>query len=106
MTRIAGNIFAVKKMKKKKIIFSSSGGTPAMKFIIDLFEQFGHEDITRIAAQIAATCSKSRVTVTALLYGGILELQGNTAKSIERLSDTVLLQGENLSVENNTLCII
>ena len=93
-------------MKKKKIIFSSSGGIPAMKFIVELFEQFGHEDITQIAAQIAAGCYKSRVTVTAHLYDGVLKLQGNTAKNVKSSSDTVLLQGDNLSVGNSTLCII
>ena len=48
-------------MKKKKIIFSSSGGTPAMKLLMCLIEHFGEAEIGHIAAQIAATCRNTSI---------------------------------------------
>lgn len=100
------NTFAAKKMRKKKIIFSSSGGTPAMKFLLDITEYFGEDDINRIAARIAATCMKSRIVITATANGGIAELYGNTAKCvIVNTNGTVELESDNITVNGTVLCI-
>lgn len=93
-------------MRKKKIIFSSSGGTPAMKFLQEITEYFGEEDIELIAARIAATCMKSRIVITATANGGIAELSGNTAKCIiMNAENTLELESENITVNGTVLCI-
>lgn len=93
-------------MRKKKIIFSSSGGTPAMKFLQEITEYFGEEGIDRIAARIAATCMKSSIIITATANGGIAELYGNTAKCvIMNTNCTVELESDNITVNGTVLCI-
>lgn len=100
------NKFAAKKMRKKKIIFSSSGGTPAMKFLLDITEHFGEDDVELIAARIAATCMKSRIVITATAYGGIAELYGNTAKCVKMSAEnTMELESDNITVNGTVLCI-
>lgn len=94
-----------KKMKKKKIIFSTSGGTPAMRFLACIIDHFGHDGIEQIAAQIAATCRKSPLTITVQFEDGIPSFYGSTAKSIGINADTLELSGENLNVEDSTLSI-
>ena len=92
-------------MKKKKIIFSSSGGTPAMKLLRCLIENFGCDDIEHVAAQIAATCRKTALVVWTSMSDGIHEFHGSTAKSIDVSSGTLILSGENIATENNILYI-
>lgn len=92
-------------MKKKKIIFSSSGGTPAMKLLRCLIENFGNADIEHVAAQIAATCRKTALVVWTSMSDGIHEFHGSTAKSIDVSSGTLILSGENIAAENNILYI-
>ena len=102
----AGNIFAAKKrMKKKKIIFSTSGGTPAMRFLTCIIDHFGNEEIEHIAAQIAAMCSNTALTIKVTIEDGLTVLHGSTAKSIVINAGTMELAGENLAVENNTIII-
>ena len=67
-------------MKKKKIVFSSSGGTPAMQLLIHFVDNFGKYDIERIAAEIAAMC-------------------------LRLLDDTVAFDADNVSGEENVLVI-
>ena len=98
-------IFAAKKMKRKKIIFSSSGGTPAMRLLTFLIDHFGNEDIEHIAAQIAATCRMSKLAITAVTESDITTLHGSTAKSIIVNACTLELAGENIKVENGTMII-
>lgn len=93
-------------MRKKKIIFSSSGGTPAMKFLKEITEYFGEEDIDRIAARIAAACMKSSIIITATANSGTLELSGNTAKCIiMNAGNTLELESDNITVNGTVLCI-
>lgn len=100
------NKFAAKKMRKKKIIFSSSGGTPAMKFLLDITEHFGENDVELIAARIAATCMKSRIVITATADGGVAELYGNTAKCVKMSAEnTMELESDNITVNGTVLCI-
>ena len=94
-----------KRMKKKKIIFSTSGGTPAMRFLTYIIDHFGDEEIEHIAAQIAAMCRKAELTIRAVLEDGLTALHGNTAKSIVIDAGTMELTGENLSVVNKTIII-
>lgn len=93
-------------MRKKKIIFSSSGGTPAMKFLQEITEYFGEEDIELIAARIAATCMKSSIIITATANSDTLELSGNTAKCIIMSAENTLeLESENITAKGTVLCI-
>ena len=92
-------------MKKKKIIFSTSGGTPAMRFLTCIIDHFGNEEIEHIAAQIAAMCSNTALTIKVTIEDGLTVLHGSTAKSIVINAGTMELAGENLAVENNTIII-
>ena len=85
-------------MKKKKIIFSSSGGAPAIELLRCLIRGFGNNDISHIAAQIAATCRKAALRVWFTFEGELPELHGSTAESISTSSDTLQLKAENVSV--------
>lgn len=92
-------------MKKKKIVFSSSGGTPAMQLLMHLVDNFGKYDIERIAAEIAAMCRGTRIIVTASCVGNVLVLNGNTAMCLRLLDDTVAFDADNVSGEENVLVI-
>lgn len=92
-------------MKKKKIVFSSSGGTPAMQLLLHLVENFGNDNIGRIAAQIAAVCSKECVLVTASYINGVLVVNGNTAMSVRNLGDCVAFAADNVTADDSTLII-
>ena len=92
-------------MKKKKIVFSSSGGAPAMNFLLRIFDNFGSSDVERIAAQIAATCRDARLLVTASNENGALELCGNTAMIVRLDNDAVALYADNVAIEDDTLII-
>ena len=92
-------------MKKKKIVFSSSGGTPAMQLLMHLTENFGSNDIERIAAEIAAMCRGTRIIVTASCTENVLVLNGNTAMCLRLLGDTVAFDADNVTREENVLVI-
>ena len=98
-------IFAAKKMKRKKIIFSSSGGTPAMRLLTFLIDHFGNEDIEHIAAQIAAKCRNCILGITVSFEDNIPVFHGSTAMSIAINETTLELTGENLKVENGIVSI-
>lgn len=98
------NIFVAKKMKKKKIVFSSSGGTPAMQFLLYLIESFGNSNIENIAKMIAATCNKNNVTAT--VVGNRVEFIGDGTGSVKELDGTIVFAATNIKVENNTLIIV
>ena len=97
--------FAAKKMRKKKIVFSSSGGTPAMQLLMHLVDNFGKYDIERIAAEIAAMCRGTRIIVTASCTENVLVLNGNTAMCLRLLGDTVAFDADNVTREENVLVI-
>ncbi|MBR3976300.1 MAG: hypothetical protein IKJ95_00550 [Bacteroidaceae bacterium] len=92
-------------MKKKKITFSSSGGTPAMVLFNSLIEQFGKNDIERIAAQIAACCSTAEVLVNCINNSEGILLQGNTAKALCFSDGILTFNADNVSIRENTLII-
>ena len=92
-------------MKKNKIIFSTSGGAPALRLLTELFDYFGHDDISRMAAQIAAACRKARTEIIATENEEGWAFEGNTAKSILFEGDTIVLDADNVSIENNVLII-
>ena len=92
-------------MKKKKIIFSSSGGTPAMKLLMCLIEHFGEAEIGHIAAQIAATCRNTSIKVWATFDDETPELHGSTAKCINVNGETLALNGENVFVKDYIIYI-
>ena len=92
-------------MKRKKIIFSSSGGTPAMRLLTSLIDHFGDEDIEHIAAQIAATCRNCILGIAVSFEGNIPVFYGSTAMSIAINETTLELTGENLKVENGIVSI-
>ena len=76
-----------------------------MRFLTGIIDHFGNEEIEHIAAQIAAMCRNTALTIKAVSEGGLTVLHGSTAKSIIINGSTMELTGENLTIENNTIII-
>ncbi|MBQ8695169.1 MAG: hypothetical protein IJ513_05945 [Bacteroidaceae bacterium] len=93
-------------MKKKKIIFSSSGGTPAMKLLMRLIENFGESEIGHIAAQIAATCRNTVIKVWMTFDSETPELHGSTAKCVNVNGGILVLEGENVFEKDYIIYIL
>ena len=93
-------------MKRKRITFSSSGGTPAMAFLTYLTENFGAEEIELIAARIAAACRGTRLIVEASFDDGTMVLSGNTATRVGVKESVLMLSGENIGTEEGTITIM
>lgn len=70
-----------------------------------LIEQFGNNDIERIAAQIAACCSAAQVRIIHKNNDEAIELQGNTAKALCFSDGILTFNADNVSVRENTLTI-
>jgi hypothetical protein len=92
-------------MKKKRVVFSSSGGAPAMILMNRIMEAFGSDEIETIAARIAATCRTTPVIITPTLKEEYMELKGNTANCISVNNDIILIKSENIKVSEKTLII-
>lgn len=94
-----------KNMKKKKIVFSSSGGSPAMVLLNRIMSAFGSNDIDTIAARIAATCRTTPLLIETFMSDRCVELKGNTADCIDVENDILRIDSENIKVDEDTLII-
>ena len=98
-------IFAEKIMRKKKIVFSTSGGNPATHFISRLMAAFGENEIGTIASRIAATCRTTPIRAGISITEGEHELRGNTADCVNVDNGTLNIGAENIEVIESTLII-
>ncbi|MBQ2807897.1 MAG: hypothetical protein IJF06_02210 [Bacteroidaceae bacterium] len=92
-------------MKKKKIVFSSSGGKPAMLFLRHITECFGTDEICHIAKMIAMACRETNFHVSAMLCEEGIELKGTPPACVEYDGGTIAITAANTRVENTTLII-
>lgn len=92
-------------MKKKRVVFSSSGGGTTMALMNKLMEAFGSDEIEIITSRIAATCRTTPVIITPTLEEEYMELKGNTANCIDVENDMLHIRSENIKVSGNTLII-
>lgn len=90
-------------MKKKKIIFSTSGGTPAMQFMLHILEEFKCDDIGHIARLIAIACNEMNFVVNATNYDNSIELKGTPPTCIRLEGNCIYLMAANIRTDNNTL---
>lgn len=92
-------------MKRKRVIFSSSGGTPAMMFVTRLLAHFGDGNIESAAARIAAACRRTPFLIEASVNGTILQLEGSTALEATVNGTAALIWGENIETYDKTIII-
>lgn len=90
-------------MKKKKVIFSTSGGTPAMQFMLHILEEFKCDDIGHIARLIAIACNEMNFVVIATNYDNSIELKGTPPACIRQEGNILYLVAANIRTDNNTL---
>lgn len=96
---------STKGMKRKRVIFSSSGGTPAMMFVTRLLAHFGNGNIESAAARIAAACRRTPFLIEASVNGTILQLEGSTALGATVNGTAALIWGENIETYDKTIII-
>lgn len=88
---------------KKKIIFSSSNGSPAMIFLNNIKELFGSNDLELIASKIASTCMNTDIRIEHGFKNGIMEIVGSNALCIRVTGNTLVLKADNITVMKETL---
>lgn len=90
---------------KKKIIFSSSNGSPAMTFLNNIKELFGSNDLELIASKIASSCMNTAIRIEYIFDGGVLKLIGSNALCIRRAGNILALKADNARAKDGVLII-
>lgn len=90
---------------KKKIIFSSSSGSPAALFINNIKMLFGSDNIELIASKIASSCMNTEIRIEHALQGETLSLIGSNALCIRIAGSTLELTAENINIEEGFLIL-
>ena len=90
---------------KKKIIFSSSNGSPAMAFLNSIKQLFGSNDLELIASKIASSCMNTAIRIEYQFKDGILKLTGSNALCIRTDRSTLTLKADNVGISEGYLTI-